>query len=97
MNIPWDKVLELLFAMLENCGESPASRANTIRNNRVVVWFAAGRALRQVGVPLRQRAAAKAELFAEIEDATDDQIMAFATGGPLAMQALTDDSSLVRS
>ena len=88
MTIPWDKLFELLFQLLEDCGDDSQSRLEAIQNRPVAVFFAVTRSLRQLEFSGRNLRQARVEVMKEIDDASQEELTAFAEGGPTALLSL---------
>ena len=88
MTIPWDQLFELLFQLLEGCGDTAEKRVDAINNKPVARYIEVTRALRKLGFGGRQLRAARQEVIEEISDASSEEIKAFAEGGGPAYLAV---------
>jgi len=80
MQIPWDKLFELLFKMLEDCSDEQSSRAEFIHDNPGRVRFGVRRALRQEGFRGVDLRAAVETAMSEFAAASEAEVAAFCSG-----------------
>ena len=89
MGIPWDLLFELLFGLFDTCGDeaTPEERVAMIQQRPLAVLFGVTRSLRKTGMRGRELRAARREVMEEIREASPEELTAFCTGGPAALQA----------
>ncbi|QDV86939.1 hypothetical protein [Planctomycetes bacterium TBK1r] len=85
MNIPWDLVFDLLYKWLDSCGDTEEARVAAIRRRPFAVRVRVTQALRKAGLAGDELREARREVIDEIQSATDDELRAFAVGGPQAV------------
>lgn len=90
MNLPWDKIFDLITNLLNNCESSVDGRVDALMNQPVRRWIATGNVLRDLGYKGIELSNARREVIAKVKGATTEQVRAFATGGSQALLALED-------
>ena len=88
MTIPWDQLFELLFSLLEDCGDTEETRVDIITDRPFAVRMGVTRSLRKLGFRGRSLRAARSEVLEEIDEADSEEVLAFCKGGPSAVIAL---------
>ena len=78
-------LFELLFKMLEDCGDDTEARVDIVNEKPLAVWFGATKSLRQLGYSGRNLRAARREVIEEINNAEPETVKAFCEGGPSAL------------
>jgi len=86
MTIPWDQLFDLLFKLIEDCGDDTS--AASLRDRPVATFMGVTRSLRKLGFSGKNLRQARQEVMEEINDASDDELTAFISGGPQALANL---------